>query len=36
MAHILAVDDEPDVCALVHTALERDGHTCAPARRAAK
>ena len=27
MAHILAVDDEPDVCALVRTALERDGHT---------
>ena len=27
MAHILAVDDEPDVSALVRTALERDGHT---------
>ena len=27
MAHILAVDDEPDVCALVARTLARDGHT---------
>lgn len=27
MAHILAVDDEPDVCALLERTLARDGHT---------
>ena len=27
MAHILAVDDDHDLCALLKTALERDGHT---------
>lgn len=27
MANILAVDDDPDLCALLRTALERDGHT---------
>ena len=27
MAHILAVDDDRDLCALLRTALERDGHT---------
>lgn len=27
MAHILAVDDDRDLCALLQTALERDGHT---------
>ncbi len=27
MAHILAVDDEAEICALVRTALERGGHT---------
>ena len=26
MAHILAVDDDPDLCTLLKTALERDGH----------
>ena len=26
MAHILAVDDDRDLCALLRTALERDGH----------
>ena len=26
MAHILAVDDDHDLCALLKTALERDGH----------
>lgn len=26
MAHILAVDDDADLCALLRTALERDGH----------
>ena len=26
MANILAVDDNPDLCALLRTALERDGH----------
>lgn len=26
MAHILAVDDDGDLCALLRTALERDGH----------
>lgn len=26
MAHILAVDDDADLCALLKTALERDGH----------
>ena len=34
MANILAVDDERDLCALIKTTLERDGHlvqtrTCA-------
>ena len=27
MAHILAVDDDRDLCTLLKTALERDGHT---------
>ena len=27
MAHILAVDDDRDLCDLLRTALERDGHT---------
>ena len=27
MAHILAVDDDHDLCTLLKTALERDGHT---------
>ena len=27
MAYILAVDDEPDVCALLERTLARDGHT---------
>ena len=27
MAHILAADDDRDLCALLRTALERDGHT---------
>ena len=27
MANILAVDDDHDLCALLKTALERDGHT---------
>lgn len=27
MAHILVVDDDHDLCALLKTALERDGHT---------
>ena len=27
MAHILAVDDDRDLCALLQAALERDGHT---------
>ena len=26
MAHILVVDDDKDLCALLRTALERDGH----------
>ena len=26
MANILAVDDNPDLCILLKTALERDGH----------
>ena len=26
MAHILVVDDDRDLCALLRTALERDGH----------
>ena len=26
MAHILAVDDDPELCTLLKTALERDGH----------
>lgn len=26
MANILAVDDDRDLCALLRTALERDGH----------
>lgn len=26
MAHILVVDDDGDLCALLKTALERDGH----------
>ena len=26
MAHILAVDDDPDLCTLLKTELERDGH----------
>ena len=26
MAHILVVDDDKDLCALLKTALERDGH----------
>ena len=26
MAHILAVDDDRDLCELLKTALERDGH----------
>ena len=26
MAHILAVDDDRDLCDLLRTALERDGH----------
>ena len=26
MAHILVVDDEKDLCTLLKTALERDGH----------
>ena len=26
MANVLAVDDNPDLCALLRTALERDGH----------
>lgn len=29
MPHILAVDDDPDLCRLVQTALERDGHQVA-------
>lgn len=29
MSHILAVDDDPDLCRLVQTALERDGHQVA-------
>lgn len=29
MAHILAVDDDRDLCRLVQTALERDGHQVA-------
>ena len=29
MAHILAVDDDRDLCDLLRTALERDGHTVA-------
>ena len=27
MANILAVDDDRDLCTLLKTALERDGHT---------
>ena len=27
MANILAIDDDHDLCALLKTALERDGHT---------
>ena len=27
MANILAVDDDRDLCTLIKTALERDGHT---------
>lgn len=27
MAHILAVDDDRDLCDLLQTALARDGHT---------
>ena len=27
MAHILAIDDDRDLCTLLKTALERDGHT---------
>ena len=27
MAHILVVDDDRDLCNLLRTALERDGHT---------
>lgn len=26
MAHILAIDDDPDLCRLLRSALERDGH----------
>ena len=35
MAHILAVDDDADLCALLRTALERDGHTVQLLRRGA-
>ena len=27
MANILAIDDDRDLCTLLKTALERDGHT---------
>lgn len=30
MAHILAVDDDRDLCDLLRTALERDGHVGRP------
>ena len=29
MANLLVVDDDADLCALLRTALERDGHTVA-------
>ena len=34
MAHILAVDDDADLCTLLKTALERDGHAGAQLRHA--